>query len=404
MSAWLAEMLAASAVLMLVVLLIRRPVARAFGARAAFALWLAPLLRVVMPPLPANAPAADIWVETSQAAAEAVAPAQAAMPLSTMLIAIWALGAAGFLAFHALAYARFVRRAVAEGRLMSGENIRGIAIFETSAVTGPAAAGLLKKRIFVPSGFGHEFARDEQRLALWHEALHHRRRDLWKSAVALVVLALHWFNPLAHAAHRAFRRDLEAACDAELLSRAGGNERELYARTILRCAARPVPQPICALTDTQELKGRLEMMKRNYSLVRRACGGAIAITVTGAGLLLANPALAQDTADKAETTEKRIVVHQINGDAKDRRLPEDLRARVEKCEGQPVEAEFENKGSDKKERTRVILCAKGSGAEAASRLEESLKRIESDSDLPADAKAQVVAKLRSKIAELRTGK
>ena len=48
---WLFDTLVWSGVLIAAVLVLRRPVARIFGAGMAYALWLLPLLRLVMPPL-----------------------------------------------------------------------------------------------------------------------------------------------------------------------------------------------------------------------------------------------------------------------------------------------------------------------------------------------------------------
>ncbi|MEG8053881.1 M56 family metallopeptidase [Sphingomonas aerolata] len=42
----------ASTLLMLVVLLVRAPVRRAFGAQVAYALWALPVLRLVLPSMP----------------------------------------------------------------------------------------------------------------------------------------------------------------------------------------------------------------------------------------------------------------------------------------------------------------------------------------------------------------
>jgi beta-lactamase regulating signal transducer with metallopeptidase domain len=409
MSGWVFETLVATAVLIAVVLVIRRPVARTFGARAAFALWLAPLLRLLMPPLPVSAPTPDIFIETRDAAVQAVAPVQSALPsLGTALLLVWIAGVIAFLGLHLVSYFGFVSTAVVKGHALPDEG--GIEVIETEAVTGPAAAGLLVRRIFVPRGFSDTFATDERRLALKHEMLHHKRGDLWASGAALVVLSLHWFNPLAYAAHRAFRRDLEAACDADLLAGAGGDERQLYARTILRCAARSIPQPVCALTDTQELKGRLEMMKHDYSFVRRAIGGFLATALTVGGLLIALPAVAQQAPaneSTQETTEVRKIVMHGEGRARDAKvLTKEMREKIAKCEGEKVEANADIRNAGKKQTSRIMICAKPgeSKAELANSIEKALGRIEGEDAMTPEAKAQIVAQLRAKIAELRAGK
>lgn len=407
MSGWVFETLVATAVLIAVVLVIRRPVARTFGARAAFALWLAPLLRLLMPPLPVSAPTPDIFIETREAAVQAVAPVQSALPsLGTALLLVWIAGVIAFLGLHLVSYFGFVSTAVAKGHALPDEG--GIEVIETEAVTGPAAAGLLVRRIFVPRGFSDTFAPDERRLALKHEMLHHKRGDLWASAAALVVLSLHWFNPLAYAAHRAFRRDLEAACDADLLAGAGGDERQLYARTILRCAARSIPQPICALTDTQELKGRLEMMKRDYSFVRRAFGGFIATALTVGGLLIALPAVAQPASEPTqETTEvRKIIMHGESKAGEARMLSKEVRDKIAKCQGEKVEANAATSSGDKKQTSRIMICAKPgeSKAQLAQSIEKALGRIEGEDAMTPEVKAQIITQLRAKVAELRAGK
>src|SRR5215218_369191 len=412
MSGWIFETLISTAVLIAVVLVIRRPVARMCGARAAFALWLAPLLRLLMPPLPVSAATPDIFIETRDAAIQAVAPVQSALPsLTTALLLVWIAGVIAFLGLHIVSYFGFVAGAVSKGDPLADGESGDIQVVETPAVTGPAAAGLLVRRIFVPRGFSDTFAPDERRLALKHEMLHHRRGDLWASAAALVVLSLHWFNPLVYSAHRAFRRDLEAACDSDLLAGAGGDERQLYARTILRCAARSIPQPVCALTDTQELKGRLEMMKRDYSFVRRAFGGAIAMALTAGGLLVALPAAAQQAAPASEPAQERtevrkIVMHGDGKDGGDRLLTPEMREKIAKCKGEKVEANADIDNAGKKHRSRIIFCAKPgeSKAELAQSIEKALGRIEGEDAMSAEAKAQIVAQLRAKIAELRAGK
>ena len=57
MIAWLVETLIATTALMLLVLALRGPVRQVFGSHAAYALWLLPALRMILPPLGALLPA-----------------------------------------------------------------------------------------------------------------------------------------------------------------------------------------------------------------------------------------------------------------------------------------------------------------------------------------------------------
>jgi beta-lactamase regulating signal transducer with metallopeptidase domain len=321
-----------------------------------------------------------------------------------LLLAIWLGGAGVFLILHALQHRWFVADAIASGRRLP-IHASGPELIESPAVEGPIATGVIRQRIFIPTGFSERLTQDQQRLALAHERLHHRRGDLFALAASLVVLALHWFNPLAHYAHRAFRRDVEAACDAELIERIGGEERADYARAIVGCAAVPVPRAICTLTTIDDLKRRLTMLQWNHGKLSRTLGLGCAVALAGAGLSLgtANAATQDKDSTTTEKVEKRVIIRNVGEGPMREPLSEEMRAKIEKCEGQPLEANADMKGADgKQQRTRVILCTKGDPKMAAERLEKSLSRIESDGDMSPEAKAKILAELRAKIAELRS--
>ena len=409
MIVWLGDTLVATTILLAIVLLIRRPLARMFGARAAYALWLAPLVRMVLPPLPVSAPMPDVIFEMTNAAGAAIPTIAPQASSAPALILIWAAGCLTFLAWQIIVYRRFLSAALATARPLAVPGITDSAVLATAAVSGPCATGIFARRIFVPEHFERSFSLEEQELALEHEALHHSRRDLWASAAALLLLAIHWFNPLAHFAHRAFRRDLEAACDASVLEHRGPQVREAYARTILRCVGRPTPHPSCALTHIDELKGRLEMMKLDHGRARRLTGAGLAAVFSCGTLLLALPATAQDK--PAEDRLQRIEIRKTIKDGKEvteSNVPAELRARMERCEGEKFEVDTVAPAADadgKKKRTRMLICSKpgATKAEAAAALEKVLGRIEGTDEMPAENKAQVVARLKARIAELKSG-
>ena len=76
MIGWVAETLIASTLLMALVLGLRGPVRRAFGPGVAYLLWLLPLLRMALPPLPAS------WRESAAAPCRRPISARAA-PISS---------------------------------------------------------------------------------------------------------------------------------------------------------------------------------------------------------------------------------------------------------------------------------------------------------------------------------
>lgn len=404
MTAWAVSTAIAVSILILLVLVVRRPVARMFGARAAYALWLAPALRAVLPPLPqslAVTPSvsgdAQYWLLTSAVAGGSEMSFE-------WLALLWLGGVVVMLGLHCWRHQHFISRALAAGRPYPSDNVR-YDVVATPAVDGPAATGLIHPLILVPVDFEQRFSPDQQRFALWHEQLHHRRGDIWASAAALLVTSFLWFNPLAHLALRAFRRDMEAACDARLLADAGSAAAPAYAETILRCAARPVPRSLCALTTIDELKGRLTMLKLNHGAARRFAGLLVAGSLTLGGVALAAPAADEVTEETKKFTKKIEIRHVGGKDVVDRAGPGDLERIGANCPGEKFEIAADGGTSDKKQAIKFFLCTKKgeSRAEIVKSLEKAAVELEKEGEMSGDVKAELLAKLRAKIAELKSG-
>jgi beta-lactamase regulating signal transducer with metallopeptidase domain len=290
MTDWLLETFVAVSLLIAAVLLLRRPVARIFGAGWAYALWLVPALRIVLPPLPRlseSLPPVVIFIPATGGTAPLPAEAGSGqwMPL---LLATWAGGAVIFLILQWLAYREFVRQLDGASRRARPPLYGGIATFVSHIVDGPLALGLLRRRIVVPADFSRRYAPGQRRLAMEHELTHHRRGDLWCNVAAILVLAVNWFNPLAWIAFRAFRADQELACDAAVAARASAEDRLDYALALVKSAARPGLIAACSMNSGGELKRRLRMMRSHRASRLRSAGGGAALALLGvAGLSLA---------------------------------------------------------------------------------------------------------------------
>ena len=454
MIAWLLANMAWASAAMLLILALRRPFARLFGAGPAYALWLVPVLRLALPPLPAFAPEMPNLVPSETLV---VFAADAAAPLPPeggpgqwvpLMLAIWAGGAAVFLAWQFLSYRRFLAELSLSARAIGVH--RGLPLVESEAVQGPVALGLLDRRIVVPADFGTRYSAEEQGLALEHEAVHHRRGDIWWNHLGLLVLALNWFNPVAWLAFRAFRADQELACDARVTAAASAETRHDYARALIKSASRPGLIAACPLNHADQLKRRLRMMKTHRSSRTRMLAGAAAILALG-GLSFAfgSPGLAaQDTtappaphADAppapTERHEERVIIrmdhlggattterHGAAGDGNEHRdrvvvMTHRREGGTDRGDAHPPhhdgdmhemvipdcaggQADEVSEGTDSNH-TRIMICSRGNAtpAERADRLARVRDRIAGDSDLTAEQKARVVAALDHQIARLR---
>jgi bla regulator protein blaR1 len=311
MTGWMIETLIATTLLMIAVLALRDVVTRHFGPRIAYLLWLAPALRMALPPIPAE------WVWQAKGPVQSVVVVlEGASSLSfqptiavgsgiiwlDVILAVWIGGAALFFVWHALGYIRFSRRVMAAAEpLFDQDRIR---IASSSGVSSPVAFGFVGKTIVVPVDFERRFSAVEQRLALAHEMAHHMRRDLLINLGALAMLALHWFNPIAHFAHRAFRLDQEAACDATVLEGATPDERHAYGSALFKSATGAVPFAVCAMGTTTQLKARLQriIMGRKQARGLRAGTMITGLLVLTGLAVTASGGVAAEAAAKIEDT------------------------------------------------------------------------------------------------------
>lgn len=312
---WAVETLIATSLLMLLVLAIRAPVRKAFGPQLAYALWLLPVIRLAMPPVPENwtaqaaapvAAAGDVivfYVIEPMGAAPA-AGAEGGFGLWMALLVLWGIGAAAFLGYHLIAHSRFCGRLLRRARIdrtVAGGKVR---VIETDAAHGPLAFGIWRKYVAFPRDFSERYDAQERDLALAHELGHHVRGDLIANWVALFVLALHWFNPIAWRAFRAFRADQEMACDALVLAGRAQALRHAYGRAIVKSAHGGAVSAACHLHTINELKGRLRMLSKTNrkSPMRFAAGlaGVSALGFAALGLTASGTQAAERIKDKVE--------------------------------------------------------------------------------------------------------
>jgi bla regulator protein BlaR1 len=319
MSGWIVETLVATTALMVLVLLVRDRVAALFGARIAYLLWLLPALRMVLPPLPESFGPAPIdqipsivdlpMIDLSvfRPVAEAAAPVAPSIDWPMLLLGIWLGGALLMMAWHLIAYHRFVRAALRESIDLPEMDANGIEVCASRLVEGPFAAGVLLPTIVLPHDYRTRYSAEELRLAMTHEAVHHRRGDLSINMVALVMLSLHWFNPIAWRAWRAFRADQELACDAVVLHGASNDERFSYAAALVKSACARTPVAACSLNPRDQLKTRLRMMRNAQE--RGVSGRMLAVVLVSGGLALtaSGGIAAETTAEIREKVQARVI-------------------------------------------------------------------------------------------------
>jgi bla regulator protein blaR1 len=317
---WAVETAIAVTVLLAAVLVLRHPVARLFGPRAAYALWALPALRMVLPALPEGAglmlPA--IPIDGAGKSMGAIMPqetlhmASSSPGLSEMLalwlpaaVAVWLGGAVIFLLVELVAYSRF-RKRLLHSAVTTQSVAPGIVLIESAEADGPMALGVWHRLIVFPAHPATCFRADEQAMALAHELAHHQRGDLVANAIAMIFLAFHWWNPLAWLSYRAFRADQELACDADVLDTVAARgdlaaARQAYGRAIVKATGRRGLTAICHLNPVNILKRRLIMLAapvRSRWLRRAGALTVVVAIVSGLALTASGPTIAAPMIDE----------------------------------------------------------------------------------------------------------
>ncbi len=325
MTDWLYDSLLATSALLLLVLMIRGPVARHFGPSVAYWLWLLPAMRALMPSLSREvaAPAAADMVFVNEAAApitvvEAATTASSAPAIdwTGIGLTLWLGGAALLFIVQMMRY--IALRDELLGDAVEIDRIGDIRVIQTDRIGGPLAFGLLRRYIAVPDHFTRTFNAQERQLALAHELAHHRSGDLFINLAAFIFLCLQWFNPLAWMAWSAFRFDQEAACDARVLAGTDTTTRQHYGRALARSATEPVPAlaMAMALNRPRTIVERLRrVMMTDISKGRRTAGkiailaaAAIALPLTATVVPVYAEESAAPDADKTVTKHKTKII------------------------------------------------------------------------------------------------
>lgn len=128
-------------------------------------------------------------------------------------------------------------------------------------VPGPLLAGLIRPTVLVPEAAAG-WSRERCHATLLHEFAHVRRRDLHAQALAHLLCAIHWFDPLAWVSARILRREQELCCDDEVLGH--GVQAVDYAGELLAIsAASPggrAPTAALLMARPSEMEGRVVAM------------------------------------------------------------------------------------------------------------------------------------------------
>lgn len=160
---------------------------------------------------------------------------------------VWLIGMAVLLIYSVISFIRLKRKLVGSVPYRTSERI-----YLSDYIETPFVIGLIRPRIYVPSGLDDT----EIEYVLLHEKHHIYRKDHWVKLFAYTALILHWFNPLVWIAFVLSGKDMEMSCDEAVMRKMGGEICEEYSMLLLRLATgktRVSPTPLAfGEGDTKE--------------------------------------------------------------------------------------------------------------------------------------------------------
>ncbi|MGH8141105.1 MAG: M56 family metallopeptidase [Steroidobacteraceae bacterium] len=294
----LVETTVAASIATLIVGVLRKPLRRAMGARAAYWVWLlvpCSALAVLLPApsQPAGTVISAVPHPVNHAVASAVLAFSGAEVSSSYAVVVLLAWLAGASAMSAAA----VRRQRTFVRSLGSLSSRADGTYRSDSSVEPMLVGPWRPRIVLPADFETRYTPEEASLVLAHERAHLRRGDALVNGIATGWLCLFWFNPLMYLAVGWLRFDQDLACDALVLTTANASRRR-YANALLKTqlicdAAWRLPVG-CQWQSSHPLKERIGMLGRPLpGFFRRSLAISIALALivsSGYAVWAAQPA------------------------------------------------------------------------------------------------------------------
>ncbi|HWQ58429.1 MAG TPA: M56 family metallopeptidase [Clostridia bacterium] len=261
---------------------------------------------IVSSALPLPGPAGPSLSGATGSTLPQAASGTAASPAGILLtvgICVWLAGIAAMLVYSAVSYCKLGRK-LADATLVEGN------VYETDAIETPFVFGIFRPRIYLPIGLGEA----QKRYVLLHERVHIRRGDYIVKPLALLALAVHWFNPVVWLAFRLMNLDLEMSCDERVIRNFTREETADYGEVLLRLRAkRPILAGSPLAFNENSTPGRI----RNVLNYKKPAFWVVIIAVVGVAIacvcLISNPKKGNEDAQTTQAAAQATPVQNGEG-------------------------------------------------------------------------------------------
>jgi len=149
---------------------------------------------------------------------------------------VWLMGMSVMFAYSIFSYIRLHCKVRAS--LKYRDNI-----FYCDDIKSPFILGIIKPKIYLPSGIKKE----QMEFVIDHETAHLKRKDhLWKP-LGYLLLSVYWFNPAIWLGYILLCRDIENACDEKVIYDMDSDTKKAYSRALVDCSVQRRTVMACPL-------------------------------------------------------------------------------------------------------------------------------------------------------------
>ena len=216
---------------------------------------------------------------------------------------VWLIGLGAMLLYALVSYLRLRRRVSVS--LCVRENI-----YLCDAISSPFILGVVKPRIYLPSGLDEV----QRQNVLSHEQAHLARRDHWWKPLGFALLAVYWFNPVLWLAYALLCRDIELACDERVIRTMDESAVKTYSTVLLACSMPRKAVITCPLAFgevgvKERVKNALRYKKPTFWVV----AASVAVCVVVAVCFLTNPPTDTDAAGLVGFHREQVTYADVTG-------------------------------------------------------------------------------------------
>ena len=199
---------------------------------------------------------------------------------------VWLIGLGAMLLYALVSYLRLRRRVSVSLPIQDH-------IYLCDAISSPFILGVVKPRIYLPSGLDEV----QRQNVLAHEQAHLARRDHWWKPLGFALLAVYWFNPVLWLAYALLCRDIELACDERVIRTMDESAVKTYSTVLLACSMPRKAVITCPLAFgevgvKERVRNALHYKKPAFWVV----AASVAVCVVVAVCFLTNPPTDTDAA------------------------------------------------------------------------------------------------------------